>query len=176
MTYPTVGSYDNGRAVSLVPYVKNIRAGLIDSFGLQGFPWSPPATEKGASNGRPRNYLRVDLAAEAARTLKVKYIWLNTGTFATAYANQKGRVVATPAQRLSLLAEVVSEVKLLQAQKFNVSVHLFAENKLSSTEGIDWSYWQGSNYAGSTSTYVFKTFTHELQQTGAGLWLFDTTE
>ena len=176
MTYTTPGNYDNGRVVSLLPYVKNIRAGLIDSFGLQGFPWSPPATEKGASNGRPRDYLRIDLAAEAARALKVKYIWLNTGTFATAYANQKGRVVASPAQRLSLLAEVVSEVKLLQAQKFTVMVHLFAEDKSSSAEGINWAYWQGSNYVGSPSTYVFKTFAHELQQVGAGLWLFDTTE
>jgi hypothetical protein len=176
MTYTTPGNYDNGRAISLLPFIKNIPSGLIDSFGLQGFPWSPPATEKGTSNGLPKDYLRVAFAAEAARALKVKYVWLNTGTFATAYAGQKGQVTATPVQRLSLLNDVVGQVKLLQAQGFSVSVHMFNEDKSRSTEGIDWSYWHGSDYAASKSTYVFKTFAHDLKQLNVPLWLFDTME
>jgi hypothetical protein len=174
MTYTTPGNYDNGRAISLLPFVKTIPRGLIDSFGLQGFPWSPRTTDNDTSNGRPKDYLRVALAAEAARALGVRYVWLNTGTFATQYAGQAGQVVATPSQRLSLLNDVVAQVKLLQAQGFSVSVHMFNEDKSQSSERIDWSYWHGSGYATSKSTYVFKTFAHNLEQLNVPLWLFDT--
>jgi hypothetical protein len=173
LTYTQPGNYDNGRAISLLPYVKGIPRGLVDSFGLQGFPWSPPLTQKVPSNGRPKDYLRIDLAVEAARALQVKYIWLNTGTFGVAYAGQKDQVAVSPQQRLALLDDVIAEVKTLQAQHFTVSVHLFGQDKSSSAEGIDWSYWHGRDYAKSASTNVFKTFAHKLQAVGAALWLFD---
>jgi len=176
LTYSQPGNYDNGRTVSLLPYVRGIPHGLVDSFGLQGFPWSPPTYDKTPSNGRPQNYLRVDFAAEAARALGVKNIWLNSGTFGTAYAGQAGQVTVTPAQRLSLLNDVIVQIKALKSQGFSVSMHLFGENKSRSPEGIDWSYWPGNNYAASPSTYAFKAFVHNLQQNDVPLWLFDTTE
>jgi hypothetical protein len=176
LTYTQLGDWDSGHTVSLLPYVRGIPAGLIDSFGLQGFPWSPPSYDKSPANGRPQDYLRVDLAAEAAHELGTKNIWLNSGTFGTAYAGQNGQVTVTPTQRLSLLNDVVTQIKTLQGQGFTVAMHLFSENKSHTPEAIDWSYWPDGNYAASPSTYAFRAFVHNLQVVGAPLWLFDTTE
>ncbi|HMH70411.1 MAG TPA: hypothetical protein VK502_03345, partial [Candidatus Saccharimonadales bacterium] len=110
LSYPGANSWSGGRAVSFLPYVRPIPAGLIDSVGLQGFPWSPAANESGPTNGGPREYLRIDLAAEAARVLHVKDVWLNTGTFGTRYANQSGRqITASTDQRLAQLTGVVAQ-------------------------------------------------------------------
>lgn len=177
LTYPTASSWDGGKAVSFLPYVQNIPAGLIDSVGLQGFPWMSPANEHGPSNGAPSDYLRVDLAAEMARALHVKDIWLNTGTLGVQYANKKGQqVTITPQQRLTQLSEVVDEVKNLQSQGFAVAVHLFAQDKSTVAEATDWSYWPTGHADTSPVTYVFKAFVHDLQATNADLWLFDTDE
>lgn len=173
-TYPISDSWTDGRPVSLVPYVKDIPAGLIDSVGLQGLPWSHAANEDGLSNGTPRQYLRMDLLAELARTVGTKEIWVNTGSFGVKYANQLGRqITATPEQRLTQLTDVVAGIKTLQSQGFSVSVHLFAENKSAVTEATDWSYWPNGKAASSSSTIVFKTFAHDLQAANVPLWLFD---
>jgi hypothetical protein len=177
LTYPTSGSWEGGQARSFLPYIQNIPPGLIDSFGLQGFPWSPPANEGGSTNGTPQQYLRTDLAAEAARALHTQNIWLNTGTFSVKYANQAGQqVTVSPTQRLALLTDVVSEAKGLQNQGFSVAVHLFAENKANVAEATDWSYWLSGQASTSSSTYVFKAFVHSLQADDIPLWLFDTDE
>jgi hypothetical protein len=172
-SYPQSGSWDGGHVVSLVPYLQNIPAGLIDSFGLQGFPWSPPANEGGPTNGAPKDYLRSDLAIEAAKTLHVGEIWLNTGTFGVKYANQPGQVVVTPTKRLEQLNGVVAIANSIRSQGFKVSVHLFAENKSNVDEATDWSYWPSGNLAANPNIDVFKTFTHGLQANGIPLWLFD---
>ncbi|HEU4715817.1 MAG TPA: hypothetical protein VFS14_03230 [Candidatus Saccharimonadales bacterium] len=173
-TYTEPGNYSNGRAVSLLPFIRGIPPGLVDSFGLQGFPWSPPAYDTSPTNGRPKDYLRVGLAAETARSLGIKDIWLNSGTFSSMYAGQAGQVTITPAQRLSLLNDIVAQIKSLQAQGFHVAMHLFAEDKSASAEGTNWSYWPTGGYATSPSTYAFRTFAHTLQENHVPLWLFDT--
>lgn len=175
VTYPSSGSWDGGQAVSLMPYIKNIPNGLIDSIGLQGFPWSPAANEVGPNNGSPNNYLRVDLVAEIARALGVTNIWLNTGTFGIKYANQPSRqITVSPEQRLALLNEVINRAKTIQSQGFIVSIHLFAEDKSLVPEATDWSYWPSGGADTSPATYVFKTLVHDLQINNISLWLFDT--
>lgn len=175
VSYSAPDDWSNGRVVSLLPYVINIPAGLIDSFGLQGFPWSPPANEAGPDNGTPSNYLRVDLAIEAARTLKINNIWFNTGTFGAKYTNQPAQTITvSPERRLALLDGVVSQAKIAKAQSFSVSVHLFAEDKSNVEEATDWSYWPSGQFASLSATYVFKSFAGKLQAADIPLWLFDT--
>jgi len=177
LSYPSAANWNDGKAVSLLPYVSGIPGGLIDSFGLQGFPWTPAANETGSNNGAPKNYLRVSLAAEAARALNVKNIWLNTGTFGVKYANQSGRQVGvSSAQRLASLIETVAQAKTLQAGGFAVSMHLFAEDKSRVPEATDWSYWPSGQSGTSASTTAFKTFAHDLQAANIPLWLFDADE
>lgn len=176
MTYPSISTWSNGTQVSLLPYVQNMPTGLLDSFGLQGFPWVPPANQPGwATNGEPQNYLRVDLAAQAARNLNVNKIWLNTGTFSMSYAGKAGeQVVVTPARRQQLLLETITQLQTLQKQGFQVSLHLFAQDKSTVNEAINWSYWPTGQASLSQYTSVFKSFVHELQANNIPLWLFDT--
>jgi hypothetical protein len=172
-TYPSATSWDGGAYVSLLPFVQNIPKGLIDSFGLQGFPWASPANQNDGNLYNPKVYLRTDLAAQAAQALGISNIWLNTGTFGRMYANTASEtVVNSPAQRQTMLDGVVTEVKTLQHQGFSVSVHLFAQDKSADSEGTDWSYWQTPG--DSQNTVVFTTFAHDLAAANVPLWLFDT--
>jgi hypothetical protein len=173
-TYPSAASWSGGAYLSLLPYVQSIPGGLIDSFGLQGFPWASPANAPGGVTVYdPAAYLRVDLAAAAAHSLGISDIWLNTGTFSQMYASNASQTVTLqPTDRQAQLDGVIAEVASLQSQGFNVSVHLFAQDKSATSEGIDWSYWQTPGDSANTS--VFTTFVHDLSARGAALWLFDT--
>lgn len=174
-TYPVSGSWTDGRAASLLPYIKNIPDGMIDSIGLQGMPWSAPANADKMTNGAPGQYLRTDLVAEAARTLGTKNIWLNTGSFSVKYANQPDRqITVSPDRRQAQLNGVLAGVKSLQSQNFAVAVHLFAEDKSNVPEATDWSYWSDEKAASSPSTVVFATFVRDLQAANVPLWLYDS--
>lgn len=173
-SYPSASSWSNGTYSSLVPYVQSIPKGLINSFGLEGFPWAPPANQQGPLQYDPKVYLRIDLAAQAARALDVKSIWLNTGTFHQMYAgNAAETVTMTPGQRQTILSGVIAQAVALKQQGFTVAVHLFAQNKANTSEGTDWSYWQ-TNPGDTADTDVLMTFVRDLHAANVSLWLFDT--
>ncbi len=173
-SYPSASSWSNGAYTSLVPYVTGIPKGLINSFGLEGFPWAPPANQQGPDEYDPSVYLRTDLAALAARSLGISNIWLNTGTFHQMYAGTAAETVTmSPLQRQTILAGVLSGASALKGQGFTVEVHLFAQNKANVSEAIDWSYWQ-TNPGDESDSGVLTTFVHNLGQAGIPLWLFDT--
>ncbi len=173
-SYPVGASWGGGHYVSLLPFVQNIPKGLVDSFGLQGFPWAPAANQSGGSVYDPATYLRVDFAAEAAHALGASSIWFNTGTFNKMYTNNNAQTVTNlPAQRQTMLQTVLEEAKGLQSQGFSVAVHLFNENKSSVSEAIDWSYWQ-TTPGDTASTAVFTTFAHDAHSANIPVWLFDT--
>jgi len=174
-TYPATGSWDNGSYTSLVPYVQNIPSGLIDSFGVQGFPWAAPSSE-GSTYYDPNTYLRLDFAEQAAHSLGIQSLWVNTGTFHQMYANQAGETVTvSPLDRQTMLNGVIKQVNSAKSQGFSVAIHLFAENKASVSEGTDWSYWQ-LQPSNDADTAVFTTFVHDATASNIPLWLFDTDE
>jgi hypothetical protein len=173
-TYPSASSWSNGSYTSLLPYVQAIPKGLLNSFGLEGFPWAAPANQAASTLYNPDVYLRVDLAAQAAQALGVSNIWLNTGTFSQMYTENPAETITnTPLQRQTMLDGVVAQAKLLQSQGYSVEVHLFAQDKANTAEAIDWSYWTTPN-ASDPNTQVFTTFIHDLQSSNIPLWLFDT--
>lgn len=174
-TYPSADNWSGGHIASLAPYVKDIPKGLIDSFGLQGFPWVSPANQGGTSNGKPGNYLRSDLAIDAAKILNVKNIWFNTGTFGVKYANQPALQVAQSAShRQELLDETIAVARTTKSNGFNVAVHLFAEDKSKLAEATNWSYWPRGNTSPSPTIDIFKYFVHGLQASDIALWLYDS--
>jgi hypothetical protein len=173
-TYPSASSWSNGAYVSLLPYVQNIPKGLVNSFGLQGFPWAPPANQAGSSSFDPSVYLPASLASAAANSLGANNVWLNTGTFNLMYAqNSSETVTAQPTQRQAMLNGVLVQAKLLQAKGFDVDIHLFAQNKANTSEGTDWSYWNNVP-EDEPGTQVLTTFIRESAEADIPLWLFDT--
>lgn len=174
MTYPTNGSWANGSYKSLLPFVQSIPKGLINSFGLQGFAW-PPTTPDDTAQLDPSVFLRVDFAAEAAHSLGVNNIWLNTGTYNRSYVvSRSSPYTLTSEQRQVVLNGIVQQVGILNGQGFTTAVHLFAEDKSLTDEAIDWSYWPAGLPDSSAGTYVFKTFVHDLKSIGTELWLYDS--
>lgn len=172
-TYPSGTNWSGGAYKSLLPYVQGIPAGLIDSFGLQGFPWTPPANQAGAPSYDPKSYLRVSLVAEATQALGVTQVWINTGTFSRAYASSSWAVTLTPKQRQQMLDGVLAQVKTLQTQGFTTSVHIFAEDKTATAEDIDWSYWPSTQPGSGENASVFKTFIRDARVNNVQLWIFD---
>jgi len=168
-SYPAGGtSWDNGAYVSLAPYVSGIPKGTLDSFGLQGFPWAPPANEGGPASYDPSVYLKASLASQAAQILGTNNVWFNTGTYGSKYTNNTSQVIhLSPYQRQQLLNGVLSQAATLKGQGFTVEVNLFSEDKSNTAEATDWSY-------GSTDEQaVFKTFCQQLYTADISLWLFD---
>ena len=173
-SYAVGTTWGQGKYVSLLPYVQNIPKGLIDSFGIQGFPWASPANLQQDNLFTPKTYLRNDFAIEAARSLGISSIWFNTGTFSRMYAGQPGvTVLVSETDRQIMLSGVVQLAQQTKAQGFIVAVHLFAQNKADLGEGTDWSYWHtlGDDEA---ATAVFKNFVMELSGAGINTWLYDT--
>lgn len=167
-TYYGSPEWDDGKSVSLAPYLSAIQPGIVDSFGLQGFPWVAGGNP-GITNGSVHDFLRYDLAVDAARILGVKEIWMNTGTFGRKYAGTPRQVAIPDSTRASLLKDIVLEAKAAKRQGYSVAVHLFAEDKASTGEATDWSYLNGSESTAS----LLKTFVGETQSAGISLWLYD---
>jgi hypothetical protein len=164
-----------GTYVSLMPYVQNIPGGLIDSFGLQGFPWAAPANQPDQELlYNPATYLRADFAIEAAQHLGIKNVWFNTGTFGEKYSNQGAATVTVdPIKRQQMLDSVIQAAKTTQGKGIAVSIHLFAENKSDTAEATDWSYWH-TTLNDKTDTTVLVTFVHDAASAGIPLWLYDS--
>ncbi len=162
--------WERGDYASLLPYVSDIKPNLVDSFGLQGFPWSPPATREGNGIFDAREFLNHQLAIEAARKLQVKEIWFNTGTYVTKYAqDDEKRVTISAAKRKDVSFGIVNEVMRAQEAGYSVWVNIFAEDKSKVAEATDWSYIN----AGGEHQQVFHDFISRMTQSGIGISLYD---
>jgi hypothetical protein len=158
------GSYD-----SFVPYVKGIKKGIVDSFGVQGLPWVSPANTKRREQFVAKDFLQTELAVEAAKLLKVKEVWFNTGTFSEKYTTdpiKKSRVSIS--SRKTMLKDILSEAQLIQNEKFDVWINLFAEDKSYLAESTNWSYLNNDE-----SKIVLKEFITKSQEQEVKLSIFD---
>ncbi|KKR05730.1 MAG: hypothetical protein UT34_C0002G0237 [candidate division WS6 bacterium GW2011_GWF2_39_15] len=168
-------NWENGTYTSLIPYLKTLKPGLVDSFGIQGFPWrSPNNSEDPLLIDNPREFINPDLAAEAASYLKVKKIWVNTGTFKTKYANDESlRVTETYKKREEILNSILNEMKGLRDKGFQVSINIFAENKSEAAEATDWSYWGTNQDDIDRHTQVLAKFIKKAQGNNIEFWFFN---
>jgi hypothetical protein len=173
-SYPVGGTWGQGKYISFAPYVKDIPKGLIDSFGLQGFPWAGPATQPNNVSYNPKSYLQIGFAIEAARMLGTKEVWVNTGTFNRMHtSNSSETVTLSPQQRQTMLYDTIQQVQQAKAQGFAVAMHIFAQDKSSSGEATDWSYWHDQP-GSDANTLVFSTFAYKALSAGIPIWLYDT--
>lgn len=168
-------SWSKGELKSLLPYVNDIPSGLIDSVGLQGFPYKSPANEMASSRLHTSEFLPSNIAAEAAHSLGIKTIWLNTGTFSRMYANEPTSEVQLSAnEREKILSNILGEAGKLQKESYEVTVNIFAQNKADLPEHVDWSYWPQSSPAQGNDAAVLELFLRKLQQQKIHVSLYDT--
>src|SRR6266550_564404 len=134
-TVYSAGVYHHGGAAvdELLPYVSGLPAGLVDSFGLQGFPW--------AAADQPADYLSAGAAIACARRLGVRDVWFNTGTASRYRDATSGAVTSVPfSSRARQLAGSLAEAAAVRAAGLNiVRINLFGQAKLAD-DGADWSY------------------------------------
>lgn len=166
-------NWENGDYQSLLPYVKDIKPGLVEYAGLQGFPWM--ARQGGtASIFNAAEFLNPELLSEMADKLGTQKIWFNTGTFATKYALDPAQVVSvTPERRKAILTTVNDQALSLQKQGYDVSVNIFAQDKSKTSEETDWSYWHNDKPFQSAAAPVLTEFISQLHKENIAFWLFD---
>ncbi len=164
----------NGEYLSLIPYVSKVDKKLVSSFGLQGFPWAPQATDTGASVTDASEFLNHRLAIEAANVLKVNKIWYNTGTFRRKYTDDANNsIIISPEERLLILNSIEEEALITKNNGFEVSLNIFAQDKSKATEATDWSYLPEQGAQSSKDALVFTEFVNDLQKKGIHLSMFD---
>jgi hypothetical protein len=166
----------NGEYVSLVQYTKNLNPKLVDSFGLQGFPWMPPKDKSGNGVFDAKEYLNFELADEAARSIGVKEIWFNTGTFGAKYTLDENKTVYVNAEkRKDTINGIVAEAAKAKSAGYNVWLNIFAEDKSNSSEATNWSY-LSQNSQDQKDGQVFLHFISELESKNIDISLYDTTK
>jgi glutaredoxin-related protein len=116
----------------LLPYVTGLPKGLVDSFGFQGFPWTPTDT--------PNNYLNASVAIALAHALGVSQVWLNTGTASEYQDATTGAITNVSTDtRAQQLSGVLTQASAIISAGYQVSINIFAQAKLAQ-DGADWSY------------------------------------
>lgn len=166
--------WSRGEYLSLVPYVKAIDKNLVESFGLQGFPWMPPANVGGAGIFDASEFINYKLAQEAADALGVKKIWFNTGTFGNKYVGDTTKqTLVTPERRTDVLNGILVQANELKNKGYDVSINLFSQDKSQTDEATDWSYFSAQTIQTSPASPVFTNFAARTSQQHIALWLFD---
>jgi hypothetical protein len=164
----------NGEYVSLIPYVSGIQRGLVDSFGIQGFSWAPPAGSQRSGIFDAREYLNARLAMEAADALGTKEIWFNTGSFGSKYTlDEEKMITIEPGKRKDILNGILSEVATAQQKGYTVWINLFSEDKSRLAEATDWSYWKDYSDVANPHRSVFIDFVTKAREMNLPLSLFD---
>lgn len=159
----------------LLAYTRLVDNSLVDMAGLQGFPWNPPTPEDPREPVRSaEEFLPASLIKEVAQSLGTKDILLNTGTYRHMRMENGGQLAVTLEERSKTLDSIAEEVSKLRNDDFNVTVNIFAENKLSLKEGVDWSYWQAGNYRDSSTTALFTSFSRKLINDKVTLSFYDS--
>jgi hypothetical protein len=167
--YPEDTNWEYGSYDSFVPYLKGVKKGLVDSFGVQGLPWVSPANTKRVEQFDPKEYISTDLTLEAAKFLKVKEIWVNTGTFSEKYTNDSAKkAIASITSRKTMLSGVLAEAEKMKNEKFQVTINLFAEDKSYLGESTNWSY-----FGNPVSKKVLREFLANSTEKEIKLSIFD---
>lgn len=164
----------NGEYVSLLQYVSGLDKNLVDSMGMQGFPWVPSKNREEGSVLDPQEFLNSELVAEAAEKLETKEIWLNTGTFATKYTLDEDLTSTVNVQkRVDILDGIISESLELKKKGYSVTINIFAQDKSQVAEATNWSYLKESFGAGQEDETAFIQFVNKLYKNGLNFALFD---
>lgn len=136
--------WSDGEYASLVPYVSGIQPQLVESLGIEGFPWMPPRESGRFGVLDAREYLNAKLAMEAADTLGIRDIRFFTGTFSEKYTlDSDKKIVLDPGRRKDMLNGIIAEVESAKKKGYSVSMTLFVADESASLRATNWSYRTG---------------------------------
>ena len=161
----------------LLAYTRLVDNTLVDVAGLQGFPWYPtdeadmrsPVVSAGT-------FAPAYLVDEMAKSLDTKEVLINTGSFRHRKADNGRDVTVTTDNRTTTLNSITNEVSELRKMQYAVTVNIFAENKLDTKEGVDWSYWQIGRHDSSEHTPLFTSFVHDIKNLQGKISIYDARE
>jgi hypothetical protein len=176
LTYPSNDTtWNKGELKSLKAYVQDLPSDSIDSVGLQGFPYAPPANTASASRLNASEFIPSRLLKEMAEVTKKQSVWLNTGTFSRMYAgDQAAEVRLSAEERGKILKSIIDEAELLQKDNLAQSINLFAEDKSSDSEHVDWSYWSSKTPATGSDAEELELFLKYIRKDKIQFSLYDT--
>lgn len=169
---------DDAEYVSLVPFLGGIDKSLVDSFGLQGYPWTAPADEEPEKyhDYDPASFLNAQRAIEAAIFLETESVWFSTGTFSRMFANDEDKTVVVDInQRQAMLDGILEQVKIVRDAGYAVMMCIFAEDKSLTEEATDFSYWGGGTGINDESGKMFSEFVAAAVRENITLGVYDST-
>ena len=159
---PSIANYDQ--------YLKNIKPGLVDSFGMQGFPWVEANRSSDNSVNDPQVFLQPASTMRAAKQLGINNIWFNTGTISSKYTqNPSLRVNVSAADRQVINNNKLKVFDTVKNAGYNIWVNEFVQDKSNTAEQTNFSYLQTPQ-----DQAAFKDFTTKLNARGIALSLFDS--
>lgn len=163
----------NGQYISLNEYVIGIEDGLVDSLGIQGFPWQSSADTDSDRMFDARVFLSPGLAMEAAEILEIQEIWFNTGTFSEKYTlDEEKKIQVLAKDRERILNGIYDEIQKVRSNDYNVWINLFAENKNRKKESTNWSYWQ-SDIVSIDHELILVNFLSKMSDSNVSVSIFD---
>ena len=167
---PTDKSYSKPSITNYDEYLKNIKSGLVDSFGMQGFPWVEANRSSDNSVNDPQIFLQPANTMRAANQLGINSIWFNTGTISSKYTqNPNLRVNISAADRQVINNNKIKVFDKVKNAGYNIWVNEFVQDKSNTAEQTNFSYLQTVQ-----DQAAFKDFATKLNARGIALSLFDS--
>lgn len=164
--------WDNGDYINLNQYLIDIDRNLVDSIGIQGFPWVTNAQKERKQIFDANEFLQPDIAIAAAQELRTRNIWFNTGSFGSKYTNDPEKIVyINQNDRKAILLGILDTalyIKNYQQNEYRVSINLFSKDKSEYEEATDWSYSKDT-----LSQEIFKEFVAKSSYLGIPVSLYD---
>jgi hypothetical protein len=169
---PTDVNWENGNYLGLNEYTGLLDDKLVDSFGIQGFPWVSNAQQVKRTIFSAYEFLQPDFAIGAAQGLRTRDIWINTGAFASKYTNDPAKTVHLSINErkalLNSILEIATYIRDYQQNQYRVTINLFSEDKSESHEATDWSYSQDIE-----SQTVLKDFLTQADELDIPIAIYD---
>lgn len=163
------------QASQLLAYTRLLDNSLVDIAGLQGFPWHPSEEQLDTKPVVSASvFAPAYLLEEVAKSLDTKEVLLNIGSYRQRKIDNGGEIAISSKERASVLDSIAYEINLLQNAGYTTTVNIFAENKLETKEGVNWSYWQPGANRESAQTSIFTDFIKRIDNDKTRISIFDS--
>ncbi len=167
---PSDKGYTKPKNNNFDEYLQNIKPGMVNSFGMQGFPWVDSNRASNNSVSDPQIFLQPAKATRAASQLGVNTIWFNTGTVSSKYTqNPALRANVSANERKVINSNKVKVFDLVKNAGYNIWVNEFVQDKSNTAEQTNFSYLQTPQ-----DQAIFKDYTTQLNNRGISLSIFDS--